>query len=101
MPGHLIETVNFQPDQEGKSYTQSLTDAEVEASYSPEHPIEIPPGFGFKAVPKDRWHSSADSTDPLRHLMTRLLVWETPKRTERYIVSVDVGDGIGRDRSSI
>jgi hypothetical protein len=101
MPGHLIEVVNFQPDQEGKSYTQALTDAEVESSYAPDHPVDIPPGFGFKTIAKDRWHASAESADPLRHLMTRLLIWETPMRTERYVLSCDVSDGIGKDRSCI
>jgi hypothetical protein len=101
MPINVMPQVNWQPDQPGKSYTRALEDAEIEATYTPDHSVEIPPGFGFKTIPRDRWHSSADPSEPLKHLMDRLLVWERPRPTERYVMSVDVGDGIGRDRSSI
>lgn len=58
--------------------------------------LEIPPGYGFSTIPASKWRH----VDPLT-LLDRLLVWETPQRTERYVIGVDVSDGVGQDRSVI
>lgn len=58
--------------------------------------LEIPPGFGFAIQPRSKWISS-DPTD----LMDSLLIWELPRRTERYVVSADISSGTGLDRSVI
>ncbi len=54
--------------------------------------LVVPQGYGFlrvglKVFPDD--------------LYDRLIVWELPRKDSRYVVSVDVGDGIGRDRSVV
>lgn len=59
-------------------------------------PLEIPPGVGFHRL----------SVAELRErpsLLDTLLVFEAPRRTPgvRYVISADVADGIGQDRSSV
>lgn len=56
--------------------------------------LELPPGIGLKAVPRSQWQHSYD-------LMGHCLVWEPRKREHRYILGVDVADGVGKDRSVI
>lgn len=55
----------------------------------------IPPGYGFHrlTVPelKERTGTKA--------LFNVLQIWELPQKGERYILGVDVADGIGQDRS--
>lgn len=55
----------------------------------------IPPGFGFHrlTVPELRERTGS------RALMGVLQLWQAPKKGHRYILGVDVGDGLGRDRS--
>ena len=55
----------------------------------------IPPGYGFHrlTVPELRERSGS------RALMNVLQVWQPPKKGHRYVLGVDVGDGLGRDRS--
>lgn len=50
----------------------------------------VPPGYGLFRIPV---HSFPDD------LYDRLLVWEKPRSDQLYVLSVDVGDGLGQDRS--
>jgi hypothetical protein len=54
--------------------------------------LVVPAGYGLIRVPV--FHQPDDLYD-------RLLVWERPRSNQRYVVAVDVGDGIGQDRSVI
>ncbi len=49
-----------------------------------------PAGYGLHSSP---CHVFPDD------LYDRLLIWEKPRKTQLYVLSVDVGDGIGQDRS--
>jgi hypothetical protein len=55
----------------------------------------IPPGFGFHrcSVPELRERSGSKA------LFGCLQMWQPPRKGHRYILGVDVGDGLGRDRS--
>lgn len=57
----------------------------------------IPPGFGFHrlSVPELKERSGAKA------LFNCLQIWQHPRRGHRYIMGVDVGDGIGQDRSVV
>jgi hypothetical protein len=66
---------------------------------TPGDALELPPGYGFSAIPRSRWFPQDE--DLLPSLMDRLLIWEKPRKTERYVVSVDVAGGTGLDRSVI
>jgi hypothetical protein len=59
--------------------------------------IPVPPGYGFRRL------ASTDLTKlpNLRHSV--LSIWEHPRRrgTRRYVMSVDVSDGLGQDYSAI
>jgi len=55
-------------------------------------PLELPPGYGF--------HPSPPRIFP-DDLYDRLLIWELPRRDQLYVLSADVGDGIGQDRSVV
>jgi hypothetical protein len=55
-------------------------------------PLQVPAGYGFQF------------TQVVKHpddLYDRLLIWEPPRRDQLYVMSVDVGDGIGQDRSVV
>lgn len=69
------------------------------ASEIPGAAIELPPGYGFSAVPRAQWYAGHDSF--LEALSDRLLIWEKPRRTARYVLSVDVSSGAEQDRSVI
>src|SRR5258708_17938974 len=66
---------------------------------SPGDALVLPRGYGRLAIPKERWCSTDE--DRLTSLMDRLLIWEKPRKTERYVISVDVAGGTGQDRSVI
>jgi len=55
----------------------------------------IPSGYGFHrlSLPELRERSGA------RALFNTLQIWQLPRKGHRYILGVDVGDGLGRDRS--
>lgn len=57
--------------------------------------LELPPGIGLKPLPRSSWETSDSS------LMGKVLMWEPRKREHRYILGVDVSDGVGKDRSVI
>lgn len=57
-------------------------------------PLDCPPGYGLKALTKDERRGLENYEDLLQ-------VWELPRKGQLYIVSVDVSDGIGQDRSCI
>lgn len=54
--------------------------------------LEIPPGYGFASVHRSLWSD-------LQNLYGKLLIWEPPLSTELYVLSADIGDGLGLDRS--
>lgn len=62
--------------------------------------IELPAGYGFSQVPRERWYAG-DHATLLETLMDRLLIWEKPRREARYVIPVDVASGAGKDRSVI
>lgn len=57
-------------------------------------PWKIPSGYGLRPLPKTAW-PSWDARDGL------LTVWRLPRRGHRYVIAVDVGDGLGGDYSVI
>ncbi len=63
---------------------------------APASPFVLPPGYGFRAVGARELKESGD-------LLDVLIVWEKPRPHDhhRYVVSVDVSDGLGQDRSVI
>jgi hypothetical protein len=56
-------------------------------------PFAIPPGYGFRPV----------KIDDLREqgLLNWFQIWEYPLKGHRYVVSADVSDGLGADRSVV
>ena len=52
--------------------------------------LVVPQGYGFLRSPVQHFPDD---------LYDRLLVWEAPRRDSLYVLSVDVGDGLGQDRS--
>ena len=59
-------------------------------------PLILPAGYGFKALGKGELRERGN-------LMDVLLMWEGPRTRgeRRYMIGVDVGDGLGADRSVI
>jgi hypothetical protein len=55
-------------------------------------PLVAPAGYGFRSLPCRNFPED---------LYDRLLVWEPRRDDSLYIASVDVGDGIGQDRSVV
>lgn len=69
-------------------------------------PFVIPPGFALSLIPRADWQKFPMYTDEtLREsLMDKLLIWEEPQpkqygEPQQYVVSVDVGGGVGKDRT--
>lgn len=63
--------------------------------------MAIPPGLGVRAISRAELEA-AYATDDYKGLYNLLLIWELPRSLgsgARYIVSVDIGDGIGKDKS--
>lgn len=58
---------------------------------------QVPAGYGFRRLSKDE----LDDLPSLRHSV--LAIWEYPRfrGKRRYVISVDVGDGLGQDYSVI
>jgi hypothetical protein len=54
----------------------------------------IPKGFGFHRL-------SVPELKEMTSLLGVLQIWELPQKGHRYVMSADVADGIGKDRSSI
>lgn len=63
-------------------------------------PLFIPKGWGMKPVPPAHWVHWL-KTEKLEVLFGYLLIWEPPSKRNRYIISVDVSEGIGKDRAVI
>lgn len=55
----------------------------------------IPPGFGFHRLSVAELKERSGT----RALMSTLQIWQHPKKGHRYVLGVDVGDGLGQDRS--
>lgn len=57
----------------------------------------VPPGFGFhRLTVQELRERSGDKA-----LFGTLQVWQHPRRGHRYILGIDVGDGLGLDRSVV
>ena len=61
-------------------------------------PLEIIPGYGLEAIPRASWQDSWASQS-LVELQGKALVWKLPRAGHQYVISADVGEGIGKDRS--
>jgi len=66
----------------------------MSSPHTPVPSLSIPSGSGLR--PKN---VSALRGASLKDLFDLLLIWEPPDRKYRYVVSADVSDGVGRDRS--
>lgn len=74
-----------------------LPTAEVFPATPSDPNLPLPPGLGFRTVPSSEWKLWKSPEDAFG----RLLIWELPQRGERYVITVDVADGVGLDRSII
>lgn len=54
--------------------------------------LDIPPGYGFAAVHPSLWGEREE-------LLGKVMVWERPRKDQLYVLSADISDGIGLDRS--
>lgn len=63
-------------------------------------PLFIPKGWGMRPVPPVRWLQWLKE-EKLEALFGFLMIWVPPSKRNRYIVSVDVSEGIGKDRACI
>lgn len=54
----------------------------------------IPPGYGFHRL-------TVPELKEMVSLMGTLQIWQYPRKHHRYVLGVDVGDGLGQDRSVI
>lgn len=62
--------------------------------------VNIPPGYGLRALsPKE--YASVMAEQDINYLFDYLMIWEAPRKDKLYIMSVDVSEGIGQDRSVI
>lgn len=61
------------------------------------YPLQLPAGYGFVLIPPSQWPGDED----LPELMDKVLIWEPPRLDQLYVIGVDVGDGLGLDRSVI
>lgn len=59
---------------------------------------KIPPGYGFRAV---KLSELQDQHARGLQLLNWFQIWELPKKGARYVVSADVSDGLGADRSVV
>jgi hypothetical protein len=55
----------------------------------------ILPGLGIRPIPRRQWPAGL----PREELFDKLLIWKLPQRGHRYVLSADISDGIGEDRS--
>jgi hypothetical protein len=67
------------------------------ADPSPLPSLIVPKGWGMRVLPERERRQLTDVADLFDHL----LVWEPPRRGHRYVMSVDVSDGVGQDASVI
>lgn len=65
--------------------------------------LDIPRGHGFRPLGLDELRSRTEILGPTAGLLDVCLIYERPRRQvgTRYIVSADIGDGMGLDRTSI
>lgn len=61
-------------------------------------PLSVPRGWGMRALPAPE-RRAIFATREMRDLMAILQVYEPPRRGKRYVLSADIGDGVGQDRS--
>lgn len=60
----------------------------------PVDPLLLPAGYGFRAI-------TAAELAERGSLLELCSIWERPRRRARYVIGVDVSDGLGADRSVI
>ncbi len=66
-----------------------------------ELPYRVSPGYGMRSLKPAEWRSLIALPDD-SGMMDKLLVFEPPRsKRHRYVVSADVSNGLGLDRSSI
>lgn len=62
-----------------------------------DNPAYIPAGYGFKVLgPGEMYERAVTGT-----LLEVCQIWEPPLRGHKYVMSADVSDGIGKDRSVV
>lgn len=61
-------------------------------------PLHIIPGYGLEPYSRSVWEKDWREQN-LEQLMGKALVWKMPSRAYSYVISADVGEGIGKDRS--
>ncbi|TAK94251.1 hypothetical protein EPO05_06570 [Patescibacteria group bacterium] len=76
---------------------ESTADAQVRLSLLP---LFIPKGWGMKVIPPAYWRQWLKQ-GKLEDFFGFLLIWEPPSKRNRYIISVDPSEGIGKDRACI
>ena len=59
--------------------------------------LQIPPGYGFDLIPKAIWEQQDEEEAFFDHLH----IWEPPRPEHKYVLGVDVSNGVGLDRSVI
>lgn len=64
-------------------------------------PVIIPPGRGFRVVSKAERVRLLTLDEPCVVLKNKLMIWEKPRKRQRYVIGVDVSNGQGLDRSVI
>ncbi len=58
---------------------------------------QVPPGYGFRRIGKDE----LDELPNLRHSVMAIWEYPRPRGRRRYVMGVDVGDGLGLDYSVV
>lgn len=75
---------------------------DLNTGYDPtlDFPVQLLPGMGFQGIPHRVWKPlQADYSSEC--FFDTLLVYEMPQRRAKYVVSADVSEGTGQDRSVI
>lgn len=87
-------------EETGKAFTP-LAELDV-PDKKPFVPIILPDGYGFRAIGTRELHDRTRNLGD-KALLDLLQVWEAPRTRgpRRYIMSVDVSDGVGLDRSVV
>ncbi len=87
---------------EEQAMADAKSESEVRAARAPlprklqrltDDPFVIPPGYGFRPATLTELREQG--------LLNWFQIWEYPLRGYRYVVSADVSDGIGEDRSVV
>lgn len=63
--------------------------------------LEIPAGHGLRVLSHAERRYLDAAEDALNSHLGYLIIWELPRRGKKYVLSADIADGIGKDRSVI